>query len=438
MNIYFFQRGETIYVKVTEAKELIRLSTGIKIPRWVKFVQSKQRFKGDEADLYNYKLDQEKIAITELWLQYKDLDKVRVNYSNPTYVSIEEDNSTTYDFNELVVRYVRGMRSGEIKTKRGNRRMSDNSCHAFEASVRNYLSYTKLAGGLKLDELDLSNKNLQEKTQIGKIMNDHFDGFVKFLRRKQLQINSQSNILNQILIILTYYKEVLYLNIPRASRISGEDIPIITLDVDFVSKFIRDDHKLYNKFSDRYKFAWEASALMMTTSLRISDAMSITLADIRTTKDGMFLIKQNKKTRQETTVPIIDSLAQVLSANIGKYGNIYTPAGREDKAKMLRRICKDFFQQYPEMHQIIHVNHTLPDGKRTVASQPMYELVHPHMLRKTAITTMLALGLEREDVKIASGHTANSQSFEKYVGHVDKIYKNKMYSFHDRLKNETT
>jgi site-specific recombinase XerD len=62
----------------------------------------------------------------------------------------------------------------------------------------------------------------------------------------------------------------------------------------------------------------------------------------------------------------------------------------------------------------------------------LYKFVTPHVLRRSAITSMLVAGVDEETVKKMSGHARNSGSFNVYVGHVQSHFdeqSNKYLSF---------
>jgi integrase len=53
--------------------------------------------------------------------------------------------------------------------------------------------------------------------------------------------------------------------------------------------------------------------------------------------------------------------------------------------------------------------------KGSVSKTRFCDLMSSHMMRRTAITTMLILGMPEHMVRNVSGHTDNSGSFYRYV-----------------------
>ena len=61
------------------------------------------------------------------------------------------------------------------------------------------------------------------------------------------------------------------------------------------------------------------------------------------------------------------------------------------------------------------------------------DLISSHIMRRTAITTMLMLGMKEHIVKQISGHTNNSKSFYRYVNFAQSYLDNEMDMVFDKL-----
>ena len=85
----------------------------------------------------------------------------------------------------------------------------------------------------------------------------------------------------------------------------------------------------------------------------------------------------------------------------------------------LKSICKD-----AGLNRII--NYKEQRGKKTIdLSKPLYELVHSHTARHSYVTNMLRRGVEKDTIKITTGHT-DDQMIDKIYAHLnsdDKIKK---------------
>ena len=61
------------------------------------------------------------------------------------------------------------------------------------------------------------------------------------------------------------------------------------------------------------------------------------------------------------------------------------------------------------------------------------DIIASHAMRRTAITTMLRMGMNEMNVRIISGHTPNSVSFYRYVSYADGFMDEEMDKYFAKL-----
>ncbi len=256
----------------------------------------------------------------------------------------------------------------------------------------------------------------------------HIESFANSLYSS---VNTKAVTINIAGIVLNHIANDLMISLPKLRRPKPIDQPIMTLSESLVKRFLTDEQK-YNSFSDRYKMVWEVTAIMLVTSLRVSDAVALTDMDFDSNADGLFLLKQNEKTGSVTSCPLTSLLSKILTKNI-ESGRVYTKSPVTHSTDVIRRELPNLFKQYEETH--VEINVRKYDARRTLGSETMkmYEAIHPHMLRKTAITLMLANGVSPEHAKFASGHSPNSKSFGRYVGFSEERYQSQIKNFYDKI-----
>jgi integrase len=177
---------------------------------------------------------------------------------------------------------------------------------------------------------------------------------------------------------------------------------------------------------------WEISATILITTLRIGDAMSLTEKDLILTKDIVYLRKKNEKTGVYSEMPLPKFLSDIYRENLTRHGRIYSI---QPDREVVYKGMKDFFRMYDDLHEIVSVADVDVRGKEFIVSKPLWEWVHPHLLRKTAITTMIYNKVPERFIKFASGHSTNSTAFERYVGHVEKYYKSEINDYYGKMFN---
>jgi len=170
-----------------------------------------------------------------------------------------------------------------------------------------------------------------------------------------------------------------------------------------------------------------------TVGLRFSDLMKIRFTDIEKVGDNFYLNAKNKKTEIMTKVKIPEyalKILQDLNAKTRTRKTLLPPISKNQFNKNLKRIAAK-----------AGWTHTVPKtrtkrGKEyaiyKTANKPyrFCDLISSHVMRRTAVTTMLMLGMPEHVVKKFSGHTGDSKAFYRYVNftqpyldtYIDKVY----------------
>lgn len=430
MKISFYPRDNKIYVRVFHKDQMIRVSTGITMPSYTKFKGDVLMGDTSEVASLNAELMRKRASITELYGQHRDLYEVKKFLAPEPPTKAEEPESEDMSLVSLMYKYVNMMSAGEVKCRRKDSPYRESTIRSYKYAADLLATYKK---PLMITDYILEGRTIREREEIGKAFNRYFDRFKDYMVTMGLQINTRVDIINIVTTMINYWADALYIQIPRPSKLSGYEPPIIALDDDFLRRFVMDEHGMYKKFDDKYKYIWEVTALMMVTSLRISDAVSLTKGDFQISGDSIFLMKDNAKTGEMTEMPLPNSLSAKFFDNLAAHGHVFTPVSYWSKQALIRREYKEFFRQYPEMHNQVTVKKMDIAGQRVSMTKSMFEWVHPHMMRKSAITAMLANNVSEDHVKFCSGHKAGSKSFERYKGFVEKRYKSEVNNYQNKM-----
>lgn len=428
---YFYPRDGILQCRLTVSRGVYRrLSTGIKIPKHLHFNKNQQVFSGSssQAKELNVLLKEQRVLILEaakaenVTNKYKE---VRQYYDEAKIFDAKDTQLVA-----LGTRYIQMAANGIVKTKRKTM-VQPASLNNYRYSLRILTEYNR-----PLDLMDFnmaSNISLESKRMLTVQWRSYFQGFVEMMDANSLSQNTQYSVLSCIHIFISYWAKELYLQLPKVDVVQAYAPPIVVLPSNFIREFLNDTHKKYDKFTSRYKYLWELFATIMVTTLRIGDAMKLNAKDVHFESNSAYLRKFNKKTGAETFIPLPPKLAEVYGRNMQNHRHLYSMSGYTQLE--VYRYCEEFFAQYDELQEMHSVTRLLPDGQEEVINKPMYEWTKPHMLRKTAITSMLANGVKEEHVKFASGHAYNSQAFERYKGFVERKFKSEINDYYDKFLN---
>ena len=429
MKISFFLRDSRLQVRLAVDGNYLRLTTGIKVPKHVKFAKTKQKFTGSNTEvvMLNQEVDRLKNFLANTKGSVEQIKSKYDQFINPKFVD-SEDKEEAYDIVSLCNAYYKGMVTGSILSKKGVR-FKQATIKSYFYAIHMIKSYASTAGELNIVNYNLAAlSDLNKKRQLAKEWDKWIDGFHKYLARvADYSTNSMATVTTILSVILKHYSDVLYIQIPQVKIVKPHEVPIVVLDPEFIKKFTSDPR--YNNLKGVQRFTWEVCATIMITSMRISDIVSLKWENLVERPDGLFLSKWNQKTGAMSNMLLPKRLADIFRDNMAMHGDIYTPV-KGDKDDIVYKHIPELFATYEDLKKDVSASVLNRDGVLDTITKPMFQWVKPHMLRKTAITAMLAKGIDQTHVKFASGHSANSAAFQKYVGFVERNFTNELSSYY--------
>jgi integrase len=176
----------------------------------------------------------------------------------------------------------------------------------------------------------------------------------------------------------------------------------------------KDFESSLNKYLKRAK---DIFVFGCTVGLRYSDLMNLKKTNIIFSEGGASLVLFSKKTGTELKIPLPDYLLSIIHKYRRKAGKYILP----------RLSSTNLNLQIKKLIKTAGWIHTLPKniscrGKirelKTNAggTWPFYQHITAHTMRRTAITTLLIMGVPETMVRKISGHAPGSKEFYKYVG----------------------
>lgn len=153
-----------------------------------------------------------------------------------------------------------------------------------------------------------------------------------------------------------------------------------------------------------------------TVGLRYQDLMRLKQQHIQFTDAGVNIILHTQKTGTEVTIPLPHYAVAIFNKYRRKAGNFILP----------RLSSTNLNLQLKELIKKAGWNYNLPKIKQR-QGEPIeiknnngkvykfYEHITVHTMRRTAITSLLLLGVDENSVRKISGHAAGSKEFYRYV-----------------------
>jgi integrase len=428
----FYARDGVIYIRYTINYKTQRVSTGINIPSGAQFDKAGQFLTGRDrtcaivnSNLAKIYADTSEVIIRDIPFEEKVnlVKRLMSNHESP------EIDSGAIPLHRFVYQMYEDIKSGALVKKTGGRYSISVLKHLH--SIFLLTRRMSVAGNdYYIDDMDVSTGGPTRKRTVTE---KHEKFFVKLkaeMINSGLSVNTQSKYVSVLNEILTYAEKKHYVTLLKFNSLSTEDKPVIALPDNVIKEFLSIDHLSINPIELR--FVYEICYVMLTTSLRVSDALSIKIHDISKSGDNYMLSGYiNNKTGERTYCPIPDRLYRMLEANQKFYGRVYSV---EPEYRMVRDLTPRLFKMLDSAHVDISISNMKPDRSGYERKMvKLYEIVTPHMMRRSAITSMLHNGVPERVVKYTSGHSQNSKSFERYVGYVDKVYNDEMIKYQKAL-----
>ncbi len=205
--------------------------------------------------------------------------------------------------------------------------------------------------------------------------------------------------------------------------LSPERLKFLIHDTDFEKKLTSTQIKLKNIF-----------VFGCTTGLRFSDIFLLTNKNFESNNGEWYLKIKSKKTKTYTSIKLPKYAVDIYLKYKPNNSNTFV-FGNKDLSnfnRSLKRIGE--IAGYTEMVTISREK--LGKSKKVAAKkgkERFCDNMSSHMMRRTAITTLLILGMPELLVRKISGHSTGSNSFHRYV-HYAQVYMDKEISkVHEKL-----
>jgi integrase len=237
------------------------------------------------------------------------------------------------------------------------------------------------------------------------------------------------NFLNKELCIPTgSYHQSFYVN--------REDIPIVTLMPDQL-QFLINDVAFHCRLSKTLAKSKNIFVFGCTVALRASDLFALRFGDIEKVGDSFYLSVITCKTGTQVRIKLpgyaLDIINQFKLTAKGRK-SIFPPIPLNRFNKHLKEITRMAGWVKPVSRYRTRRGLIVKTDANGHANL-FCDMVSSHTMRRTAITTMLMLGMKEHVVRKISGHSGNSKSFYRYVNLVQCYLDNEMDLVFNKLSN---
>jgi integrase len=335
-----------------------------------------------------------------------------------------------YDFLELFNEFIKDSEKG-IRVQKNGKEISRQSIEQYYY-IAKYLKDFSKKKYFKLVVYNVANKSEQQLSSIKKYYADFYHYYTEYLYRDRKYFdNTVGSNIKVVRAFFNYLDEVRGVNVGSYHRsffVRKEEIPVLVIEPEQLNYLIK-DKTLEETLSPKEQRAKDYFVVGSTFALRLSDLKRVTWDNIVFENGANYLLVVSKKTGSTTKVLIPDYCIEIFERYSKEHKTLLPPTNSNELNQLLRQVGKKCNWNKP----IIKTRErrgkvvVIYKDEKNETNFELSDLITMHCARRTAITTLLRLGVPEHVVKTISGHSPNSTSFHKYV-EVAESYKNQQFS----------
>ncbi|MBP6432619.1 MAG: tyrosine-type recombinase/integrase [Ferruginibacter sp.] len=218
-----------------------------------------------------------------------------------------------------------------------------------------------------------------------------------------------------------------------------EEIPIITLLPEELNFFIYDT-AFESKLTPRMQQVKDMFVFGCTVALRVSDLLLLNKTNLRIVNNQHYLMVRSKKVGAVTSILLPDYAVQILNKYKLKKGKLLPHFNKTNLNIYIKQLVElaGFTQLIKKARDKRGSSkEILKTDEAKKASYRFCDLVSTHTMRRTAITTMLCLGVPEQVVRKISGHSPMSKEFFRYVSLAQTYQDNEVSKMFEKLKSKS-
>jgi len=265
----------------------------------------------------------------------------------------------------------------------------------------------------------LKKNNLSLIKQERKYWNRFFSLFTNFLYKgkncNDRYINSVCKTLKAFFNYLVEEKNLPIGNFYKHFKVSQEYFTPVILEPKKL-QFLITDKGFENLLPQSLKRTKDLFVFGCTVALRYSDLMNLKKDHLVNAPEGNYLQIHTQKTSTLVKLPLPDYLSDIIDRYRNKSGRYLLPRLSSTNLNLqVKELCKRAGWDYSLPKVRCRMGRPVEIKNKVGECLKYYEQVTTHTMRRTAITTLLILGVPELVVRRISGHAANSKEFYRYV-----------------------
>jgi integrase len=342
---------------------------------------------------------------------------------------------TTQALIPLFKQFIKESENGK-RLKKNGERITKGSIDNYRYVLQNLIQFSsdtnfelRVCNIRKLTEKELvSEKNYWKK---------FYKTFTEFMYKKGCFDNYVGGNIKVIRTFFNYLqsdKDIFVGDFHKQFYVRKEEVDILVLSPDQL-KFLIHDKEFENSLKPAKQKVKDIFVFGCTTGLRFSDIFLLTNKNIENSNGEWYLKLKSKKTKTYSYIKLPTYAVTIYEKYKQKsdsktlFGNMYLAN--------FNKTLKEIGEQAGYTQTIETSREKQGKTKKITSSKNndrFCDKMSSHMMRRTAITTMLILGMPEHLVRKVSGHSNNSGSFNRYVHYAQSYIDKEIEKVHSKLE----
>lgn len=338
----------------------------------------------------------------------------------------------------LFEKFIKDTETGR-RVKKNGERIKERSINNYRHVLNNLVRFSSSAK-FELRICDASRLNKKEYISEKNYWRKFYKKFTDSLYKRGCYDNYVGHNIKVMRTFFIYLKNDRDFNTGDYHRffyVRKEEIDILVLSPEQLKFLIHDDKfdqcltKMQKRIKDIFVFG-------CATGLRFSDIFSLTNKNFEVQDTTYYLKVKSKKTKTYSAVKLPEYAIKIYQRYRSKSTrkSVFGKITLTNFNKNLKKIGEkaNFIETIELSRERLGIPQNL-SNKKIKSGTRFCDKMSSHMMRRTAITTLLILGMPEHLVRKISGHSSNSNSFNRYV-HYAQVYMDKeIDKVHSKLQD---
>lgn len=337
----------------------------------------------------------------------------------------------------LFKQFIKDTETGK-RLKKNGERIKPDSIQNYHYVLQNLIQFSGDTG-FELRICDASKLNTRELQSEKNYWKKFYQKFTDYLYKKGCHDNYVGSNIKVIRVFFNYLKndkDFFTGDFQRLFYVRKEEIEILVLSPEQL-KFLIHDKEFEHSLSESNRRIKDIFVFGCTTGLRYSDIFLLTNKNFEKVENDWYLKLKSKKTKTFSHIKLPSYAITIYQK--------YHP--KNDKVSVFGKTSLfNFNKNLKQIGELagftapVEVSREKQGKARNIVkkgeqpSNRFCDKMSSHMMRRTAITTLLILGMPEHLVRKISGHSHSSGSFNRYVHYAQVYIDKEIEKVHSKLE----